>query len=651
MSAHILEPLNVQYCPTLDGEWEDWDGVRVLEFSHSGSGSVGRCVLEWDLGLVAAPVDASLPLPQPAVLVGRPFPSAVASTVLGWPVGLWVRLRRDETPIAYYRVLAWGVTPGGGSADNADGTARYEAVCPLGVLDQIFISTFPEISQGGGSVAFRALPANDTALGNRSLSTVGATYVMDPRAISARARWTAKQFLEALFASNLPASVTLSVRDAGCLDYPLERTEVYGHSVAQVLSDLCGGKRGLSYRVRVFDEAIIVSVGSAVDEAITAGAFTLPAAPIIPVDLADSLHISGVSVQVDDTGTYDWIELRGSQPWVMVTLGTDDSLEPHWESSEETLWEENPAQRLARRVYREWRVRASWNGATWGGADGVRNVPGTSGGFFDLGYDGTRSWGAGADAVSPQSLELTQQLPETVSNGINYGQYGSYDLLVMAGSGTTGEEQPWRASVESEPARIILDDGNDGLDIAGAILDSLTILVTVGVREAMPLTVSHLIDDGITAPLRRLVQRVPGIEQWRITPGAVTGVLPDGTLRLSGGYFRRDDVPTLQQRAALAAAWYSRPQVTASWADGNGLAAWALYDHGDMLSLSCGWDFPGPVQVRTVTVRAVQAEGGPYWQATIQAERTAPDYELSVPVPRRVNNPLGAIMLLRNKTP
>jgi hypothetical protein len=413
-----------------------------------------------------------------------------------------------------------------------------------------------------------------------------------------------------------------------------------------VLSDLCGAKRGLSYFATVSGANIVVSVGSAVTESISAGGFTLPAATPASVDLADDPEISGVQVSVDDTGRYDLIELHGEQPWCMVTLSTGTSLEPHWEAAEETLWNEIPGQRLARRVHREWRIRGTWTGVTYLGSDGVRNLPEVGGGFFSLGYNGNISWNSSADAVHPQSLELTQQLPETIGQGAYYGDYGSDDLLVIAGSGSTWEEKPWRASVESEPARVILDDGNNGTDIAAAINAGLGILVTVGIREPRPLIVSHLIDDGFTSPLRHLVQRIPGIEQWRIVPGAVTGVLNTGALRTATGYFRRDDLPVLQRRAALAAAWYGQPQVTAQWADGNGLAAFQAYAHGSLLELSCGWDFPGPLQVRTVTCRAV----GGYWQTIIQAARTAPDYQLAVPVPPRMaeaRGNLGAINILR----
>jgi len=368
-----------------------------------------------------------------------------------------------------------------------------------------------------------------------------------------------------------------------------------------------------------------------VDVAIDVAGWALPAADLISIDLSDRADVSGVEYSEDASGVADRIELHGACPWVMLTLATGVSLEPHWGNAEESIWNTRPDSQQARRVYSEYRLKADWDGTTYAGTAGLRNAL-TVAGVGGVVLDGSRTHVAALPAVDPQSLILTPQLPEVVGGVENAqsGRYGSADLLVCVGSGSSWDETGWRVSVEQEPARVILNDGANGAQVQAAIAGGKTILVTVGVYEAAPLQVLWASPWSTVVPVRELMRSLPNLTQWWIMPGAVTGVTDAGELVLSTDYYRDDNTTTLRRLLALAVAWYGLPQARASWAEADGVAAWRAYDHGDLLALTCGWDFGGPLMVQAVTLRPMSAGSAGYWQAQIIAARQAPDLELII---------------------
>jgi hypothetical protein len=104
-------------------------------------------------------------------------------------------------------------------------------------------------------------------------------------------------------------------------------------------------------------------------------------------------------------------------------------------------------------------------------------------------------------------------------------------------------------------------------------------VVSIGVRSSQRLYVG-LARAGVpdNAIRRRLVLRDDELQAWYVHAGTVVGIKPDGTSdRVTTGTWVRNDYPTAEQRAQLAASWalsdrascviaYARPDSLPSWA-------------------------------------------------------------------------------------
>jgi hypothetical protein len=501
------------------------------------------------------------------------------------------------------------------------------------VLDRIVISSGREAMNGvvsapsnpGYLPKFNSVPAGDRSNSASGDPAWGGTnpYVHD-RMSSTRTYWGALDALQYCFAiaerydsfpglgfAGAPTLIHWTFSDPdNCLSYRLPEMDFNGMTLLQILNNIAGYRRGLTWKVTSVNETVSPAVATITIYSISATAlsggipvgtgttYVLPASShTATVDLSQSVFISDVMVTEDYSSVYNYIEVSGGRPWVAMTLcydptdssGTTHSLCKGWASSQETTWASGTAfDSTTEMVWRRFALPLSWNGRQYNssGSTGLRNfqefdASGTASGTT-WGYTGGRHRAEGdtyqKETISTWDLNLTRETPDSMAYaGLSIGPRQTPTLMFSVGaSGTTFIQ----ANLPGSPLQLQVEiQGTDGpaVFVGSSQADSYKVysfanyaqmLVTVGMREPKPFKVSWFSNSGATKDTyTQLMLNYPQLEWWQVLDQTVTGVNQStGALILqSGDKPLRDDRFKANHILALLKAYYSQPARTITW--------------------------------------------------------------------------------------
>lgn len=667
-----VDQLVVQTCSTLPGSDSSWTTraeLRVTSCSEGAGLVLGAAQLVQDFGIIR---------PQ----AGGNFASTGASPDLRRAglvddlVGLVARILvlDDSGTISIgrnqYVAIWWGVIHGQAlSADMASGQdtggqMTWTAVGIASVLDQIVLREgWVRSSDGSRVVDPGYLPAfNHQAGGDRSSATMtvnGHTvYVHQIADATTGNLWDASSILQLLLAGAAQPRLAPDYIAAGwswalsdvdhCLGYNPEDLDLDGMTLLQALNTLCSAKRGLTWSVSVSGATATITVRSTVNEAISAGTFTLPAASAtISLDVGGDRQVGDLVVVQDESATYDVIELRGAQPWVALTMVYDGtatgSLVKSWDT-EEAGWALNPSSSVYEHVWRRFNALDAWDQTTAeagiGSESNLLNTLGTgfSAAYGYYGFSGDRGYTAAADRVPARMIEPDRMLPCSPGfSTLTVGPRQRPVIVTYDGSVYEDQSQAWQVEMLDGPLGVRIDDGDSGQLLQGRMATpGAKLYVTIAVRENQPLRVSwqRELSDRPRATPRVKVIAVKGCELWRTANGAITGTTDGVSLDQSVGNTIRDDTPKLRALLALARAWYSVPHMRVSWTVRGLVETDSDFAPGTLLtSVQLGDRAIGIYAVitrrtwRRDTVPGVNGQQVETWVTEYETERIIPDLE------------------------
>ncbi len=642
-----------------DTDWTTQWYLRATGGSDGSNSALGEQTLVQDFGIVKhqeADAFASVGL---APDIGRTF-------LVDDLVGVVVRLLksdeagaitvRGETYTAYWHGVIQQQTLQPDLADNlnAGGRATWLAVGIGCVLDAIHLGR-GWLKVGASVVDPGYLPPfNEQPGGDRSdaASTVnGSSVYVHVIGDSGEANeWTAAQILALLIAGaatpSLAGSATVygwtwAYSDAdGCLEYIPDNLDLGGLTLLQAIDLLATTRRAITWTIAVSGATATIVVRSAATTSISYGGYTIPASTTTAtLDAAGDAQLEGLTIEQDESSTYDVIELRGAQPWTGITLVYPDHLEAGWHPGSVADWNEFPGLPLYDNVWRRFILADDWDETGAGG--GLNNTVTAT---VD-GLTGGRSATVAADLVPGfhHCGERTLPCAENFSaSGIGPRQA---PIVVVFDGASTYEDMSlkWRVEIQSEPFAIVIDDGQNGTQLRDRMaVPGAKMYVTVGMREHRPLAVSW--QQAATAwpratPRVKLIE-VPSAELWRVAASTVTGVDGDtvrgavGTsLTTSGAEITvRDNTSRLLAFLALAKAWFSVPGYRVRWTRRGVLDTDSTYAPGTLLtSVTLGDRTYGTYAL--ITRRSwvqVNRDGVDTWDTQYETQRVLPQLEVTL---------------------
>ena len=553
-------------------------------------------------------------------------------------------------------VMSFNVEPDGRDDDNAGGTATWQCAGILSVLDKITVNSGFVMQIGGGGWVdpgyfppFNDLPGGDMSAMDLTVGN-GTASVHDLSTLNAATPWTMAQEINLLLTGCANPLVNGTVQGwtwvyadpDGVLDFQTERIDINGLTLFQAINTIANQKRGITFRATVSGSTVTITFSPGNGYAITIGSQTFPASTnTATYTAAGNVWTHGLTINEDDSSTYDIIECRGAHPWVGLTVDFSDAdstaLDSGWTSDDETNWNDDINYPGTDNVYRRFVMTSTWTGNQFGSTTiGIRNKLTTDGSGQ---LTGARTYDAESPSVPPTMYVMERMLP----CGTVFGDLGSVRLapfqppVVVCGStANTWFDYSQDAKVEPQsfPSGVLVDvDKWKGLTISDRIDNGEALLVTLGFREPQPLRVNWIADPATwptTTPRIKMID-VPNIEQWILLDGSITGVKLDNsdTTTVSGDQVMRDDTERLQQILALAVARFGYPTVNATWSEA------AILDFSDTLSpgtlltnIVTGTD---SVPVNSVITRRswrrVERDGVDMYETSYETTRVIPDVE------------------------
>lgn len=601
-TARLSMPLVlIETAPALTALDSGWSPQRHLRFGgfQEGAGAIaGTAIIEQLLGIVRPQYRAGVEN------IGM-APNVTKSSI-GTLAGQFVRLlvqdpqgtieRGNGVYRATYSAQWHGqitgprVSPDGAGQPVTGGTAAWQAAGIFSLLDQITINRGWVKPVDGANPADPGFmpPFNRLAGGDRSASTVAIdgrdVFIHDLSSVSSGSLWSARNVIDLLLIA--AARPTLYGQPRGpkwrvldpdnCLAFPVPESDFAGMRISQAILTLISAGRGLTFWTTLdrvgLTNFCTIHVRSTVSQSINMGMgnYTLPASSkTTTIDQADGPFIRHLTYTEKHESVYDIIELIGARPWVAVTLSLGTSLRVGWNTELQPTWANNPAWSTVSLVYRRFEVVPDWDGSNYPDVAGLRTWS-TVTDSDAHGYGGFNGQRQSFSLLSPAAmLELTAELP--VSDGFSILRLGARQkAVIIVGNGTYWEDMSdrWKVSVERDPAAIRIDDGANGAEIADWLaIPEAKLLVTIGVRELLPLKVSWVRPPPLTREAPRIRSETIAAEQWMALGGCVTGVSIAGTAltKIITPVTARDDVPQMLAQLGLERGNYEEPDVEISW--------------------------------------------------------------------------------------
>jgi hypothetical protein len=612
-------------------------------------------------------------------------------TDLADPGGLYCRILKENAAgtgaitidAVTYDPVWWGKMLSPDAATTAaSGTTMYQAVGIAGVLHErvcwlgrCLVKTSPATY----SIAFNLAPFNHWPSGDRSTATASvdgvSVYVHDATATATGNAWTARQILDNLFACNFKYEHPPTPDGSGqlglgwaisdpqsCLAYDTERLDFRGKTLAQVLNNLAGKGRGLTWWVTVSSTTLTINVASGLVTALTVGTHTIPANPAVWDQLDDTdpfLHPVTIQTVTDEVA--DEIVERASPRKIGITLAiygtgtpwTSDSasqLVKGWADAAETACDtyldtggNARGRRLASYEHAWCRFelrREGWNGAQYGSSgmpDALTTA--TSASYGTVGYTGEATR-VGLSTLAGLWYTADGDLPCAPGfTALNVGP--RQKLVIVAEDYAAGtwfdHSRDWTVHIESNPPAVIIDDGADGAIVRAILRDGRKILVSLTLIDFMPLQVMWRRNpaDWIAVPPRTRVTERPELGMEYLLAGMVTGVSSEsgGTLTTTASVVTtRDDLPRLRTLLAQARAWFEEPYRIGRFTDRGVWDSDATYRPGTILgNLTDGLDprvVEATVSRRIVRKERAKSDNGSevcYWSTTWETDIVYPD--------------------------
>jgi hypothetical protein len=529
-------------------------------------------------------------------------------------------------------------------------------------------------------VAFDLAPFNHWPSGDRSANqfAVGGVgvYIHDATQTVTGLEWSAAHILGYLLACNFrvehpptvdgsgQAGLAWALSDPqGCLNYIPGRYDAKGKTLTQVLHDLAGRRRGLTWFITVSGTTLTINVASGVAQAITVGTTTVPANPNVWDQTDDDdPYLFPVNVRTVSDEVADEIVVQGTPRLIGLTVaiyGSDDpfeadagtQLDKGWSNDSETLCNKfldlNPKARRRVAYEHAWRrfvLRPTgWTGDQFGGTGGMPWGLATASDaeYGAGGYDGTVTEGAGGGEKPALWYKAQGELP--CAPGFGASNVGPRQPAVVLAEGyDAGTWQDystvWTVWVESSPPAVVLDDGIDGTTIRAILRAGRKILVTLALRDFFPFQVSWRRNPAdwpnVTPRIKTIVR--PELTAEYIMNGATIGCDADagGDLLTTTKITTRDNLPQLRALLAQARAWYEQPYSLVTMTDRGVWDSNATYRPGTLLgTIINGADsriIEAMVSRRTVRLEYADGEDGiqvPYWTTTWETDVVYPDLE------------------------
>jgi len=449
----------------------------------------------------------------------------------------------------------------GGNADDAIGIQTLVCEGLEGLLDRAMIDGCIEDYDGAEVNPGFCHPVNGIPGGD--MGTSAGTLGVRNFDLESGTPWTATEWVRAALKwFGEPLVPPYSSRITGppwqldastLLDFTAQTAAFDGKTVAEVLNYYCNPtSTGLGWRVVVESDVPKIRVSSTARAAITVGGATHPGASTTAVDFDDDEFFENPSVDIEQL-PFAAVTGTGARPWVTMSLGWDkdaatgEILPDGWTTGQDPSDEAGKTRR-----WRVWRIASGWKGTMYGQTDnGLRHQLAATSGDAP---DGTR--GYVADVPHPRGLVLSTRLP--AGEGWTTSASGNREkAVVVVHNGSSWITFATTIAVDGD--RIILgSSAQDARKLRAAMAASGTeLVVTLGVREWAPLTVSYVSspDDWgreLPAIYRHRQER---LEQWVILANTVKGVA-SGALDLVGSSDQsvRDDTAVLAQTVAQHAA-------------------------------------------------------------------------------------------------
>ncbi len=658
----------VQTAKTLPPDDSGWSTQRYVR-AVSGSEGSGQIIGEWtlvqDFGIVK--VQGATEFASIGVA-----PDISRQALVDDLVGLVVRLlvSDDDGLIQLgggtYTAFWWGVIqtqslePDLADSVNTGGRASWLAVGLASVLDAIYLTRGWVRSDSGSVVDPGYLPPfNHQGGGDRSGSTVSvngtSVYVhqlADPTTASV---WTAATVLALLMAGAsrpaLAGSSTVygwawTITDAdGCLAYEVEDLDLSGLSLLQAINLLASTKRGIVWTLSVSGATAAITARSASPDAIAVSGYTLPASTYTAtLDAAGNVWLDGLTIDQDESSTYDVIEIRGNQPLTGLTLEYPTHLQKGWDSGSEAAWARFPMLPLYDSIWRRFLLLDAWD-ETGTGGDGLHNTvtTGSSDEFGFNGLTGQRAQTVAADRITGLVHEGEGSIPcGELFSAAAIGPRQAPVVVYYNGSSVYEDfSLAWRVEVLSEPFSVFIDDGQNGTLLATLMgVPGSLLYVSLGMCEHRPFAVSWQRDPSEfprATPRVKLI-KVSGCDLWTVRAGTVTGVnatdrvrgAVGASLTVSGTINTRDNSTRLSALLAVAKAWFTVPSYRVRWTDRGTLDIATTYAPGRLLnSVTLGDRTYGTYSLITRrSWRQVMRDGVEMWDTAYETQRVLPDLEV-----------------------
>jgi hypothetical protein len=655
-------------------EWTTHPDIEVLVYSDGQGQTVGSASLRQYWGeTIRAGQTVSEDVSEPTGLDGRLV--RILKERLG---GGGSVTYGDDTydPVWHGKMLAPNADAGV-TTYTASGIAALfnERSCWLG---RALVKT--PIGDANVRIAFDLAPFNHWPSGDRSADqySVGGVnvYIHDATKGVTGLEWTAAQILSYLLACNFrvehpptvagsgQAGIAWALSDPlGCLDYIPGRYDAKSKTLTQVLNELAGRHRGLTWSISVSGTTLTVTVDSGLAQAVTVGTTIIPANPNVwdQTDEGDPF-LYPVTVRTVSDEVADEIVVQGTSRLIGLTVAIYGSGDPFvvdnnaqcnkgWSDPIEalcnTFLDLNPGARRRVAYEHAWQrfvLRPTgWNGNQYGGTGGMPwgLSTATDASYGANGYDGGVTEGAGGGEKPALWYKAQGDLP--CAPGFGASNIGPRQPVVVLAEGyDAGTWQDyssaWTVWVEPSPPAVTIDDGANGQIVRGILRAGRKILVTLALRDFFPFQVSWRRDPAewpnVTPRTKTIVR--PELTAEYIMNGATIGCDSDGGggLLTTSSITTRDNLPQLRALLAQARAWYESPYSLATITDRGVWDSSPTYRPGTLLGTIIDGArsriIEAMVTRRTVRLEYAAGDDGvqvPYWTTTWETDVVYPDLE------------------------